>query len=200
MDKNKIIILAFIVVIAALIVGMVALMPNTNKQDTKLTFKSEATLNEGDSVEIKLADVNGTPLKNQTVNVTITHEDNSKDYKSVVTNAKGAASFKIDGPGEYKIRLDYGGNDNYAGCNATKKIKIEEEVVEAEVVEAEVTPSESYSSTPQSQYASGLTDDEIEAYIQRDLDERAKNGVEGEYDYEQARDFYENVPPTGMGD
>ncbi|WP_405290294.1 hypothetical protein [Methanobrevibacter sp.] len=40
MDKNKMIILALIVIIAALLVGMVAMMPNMSKQNTILKFKS----------------------------------------------------------------------------------------------------------------------------------------------------------------
>ena len=49
-------------------------------------------------------------------------------------------------------------------------------------------------------YKSGLSDSEIEAYIERDLAVREANGVNTPYDMDQARSFYENVPPTGMGD
>ena len=79
MDKNKMIILALIVVIAALLVGMAfTMMPNMGKQDTKLKFKSNSTLKEGDSLKIKLTDANGTAIANQTVNITI------KDQKDCV--------------------------------------------------------------------------------------------------------------------
>lgn len=136
MDKNKIIILALIVVIAALLVGMAAMiLPNMNKQDTKLTFKSNSTITEGGSLKIKLTDANGTAIANQTVNITITDKDNSSSYYSVVTNGKGVGKLKLDkDPGKYIVTVTYGGNDNYTGCNATKKIKIEEKVVEAEPV------------------------------------------------------------------
>lgn len=193
MDKNKIIILALIVIIIALVVSIVATMPNMSKQDTNLTFKN-TTIIEGDSIKILLADTNGTPLENQSVNVTITNEDNSKDYHSAITNSDGIASLKIDKKaGTYDVTLNYGGNDRYNGCNGTEKLKIDE------VVEAEISSSSSSSSSEQSQtHASGLTDEEIDAYIQRDLDKRAENGVSSSYDYEGARNFYENVPPTGM--
>ena len=46
MDNNKIIIIVLIAVIAALLVGIFAMMPNMTKQDTKLTFESNATLTE----------------------------------------------------------------------------------------------------------------------------------------------------------
>ena len=80
MDKNKMIILALIVVIAALLVGMAAMMmPNMGKQDTKLKFKSNSTLTEGDSLKVKLTDANGTAIANQTVNIIITNKNKSTD-------------------------------------------------------------------------------------------------------------------------
>lgn len=143
MDKNKIIILALIVIIAALLVGIVSIMPGTTaKQDTNLTFKSKSKLTEGDSLKIMLTDVNGTPLSNQTVNVTITDKDESNSYYSVVTNEKGIGTLKPDkSAGKYNVLINYGGNENYAGSNATKKITVEKEVVEAKVTS---TGSSSY--------------------------------------------------------
>ena len=197
MKKEKILILILVIVIIALVVGIIATMPNVTKQDTNLTFKSNSTLTEGDSIKIQLTDVNGAPLINQSVNITITNEDGSKDYHSSTTNSEGIASFKIDKKvGSYNVTLNYGGNDSYNACTLTQELKIEE------VAEVEVSSSSSSSSSSQSQtYASGLTDDEIDAYIQRDLDKRAENGVSSSsYDYQEAREFYETVPPTGMGD
>ena len=110
-NKNNIMIVALIVIIAVLLVGIVAMMPNMNKQDTKLKFKSNSTLTEGDSLKIKLTDVNGTAIANQTVNITITDKDNSSDYHSVVTNANGVGKLKLDkSAGEYTVFINYGGN------------------------------------------------------------------------------------------
>lgn len=149
MENNKIIIIVLIVVIAALLVGIVAMMPNMNKQDTNLTFKSKTTLNEGDSLKIKLTDTNGTAIANQTVNITITDKDGSCDYHSVVTNENGTGKLKMDkNAGEYNVTVSYGGNDKYSGCNATKKINVEEKVAEAEVdysSQSQTSSSNSYS-------------------------------------------------------
>ena len=60
MEKNQIIILALIVIIAALLVGMVfTMMPNFSKQDSNLKFKGNSTLAKGDSLKIMLTDENG---------------------------------------------------------------------------------------------------------------------------------------------
>ena len=128
------IILALIVVIAALLVGMAAMMmPNMGKQDTKLKFKSNSTLTEGDSLKVKLTDANGTAIANQTVNIIITNKNKSTDH-SVVTNEKGVGTLKMDkDAGKYNVTVSYGGNDKYNGCNVTKKITIEEKVAEAQV-------------------------------------------------------------------
>ena len=136
MDKNKIIILALIAIIVALLIGLAAMMANTNKQDTKLIFRSNDTIDEGDYVKIKLTDVNGTELENQTVNITVTDEDNSNSYYSVVTDEDGDGKIKLDkDAGEYTVTITYGGNDSYEGCNATQKLTIEEKVAEAKVSE-----------------------------------------------------------------
>ena len=135
MEKNKIIILVLIVIIAALLVGIAAMMiPNMTKQDTNLTFKCKSTLKEGDSLKIKLTDSNGTALANQTVNITIIDKDNVKSYFSVETNENGTGKLKLDiNPGEYEVFISYGGNNKYNSANATKKITIEAEAVQSQV-------------------------------------------------------------------
>ena len=129
MDKNKIIIIALIVIIAVLLVGIAAMMmPNMAKQDTKLKFKSNSTLTEGDSLKVKLTDANGTALANQTVNITITGKNGSSDYHSVVTNKKGIGTLKLDkNPGKYTVNVTYGGNENYTGNTTTQKLTVKEE-------------------------------------------------------------------------
>ncbi|WP_405287194.1 hypothetical protein [Methanobrevibacter sp.] len=52
------------------------MMLNMGKQDTKLKFKSNSTLTEGDSLKVKLTDGNGPAIANQTVNVIITNNQN----------------------------------------------------------------------------------------------------------------------------
>lgn len=133
MENKHIIILVLIVIIVALLVGIFATMQHTNKQDTNLTFKCNSTIKDGDSIKIQLTDANGSAIANQTVNVTITDKDKSSDYHSVETNDQGIGTLNIDkNSGNYTITITYAGNDNYAGCNATKEITIEEEVTQTQ--------------------------------------------------------------------
>lgn len=151
MDKNKMIILALIIVIAALLVGMAAMMmPNMGKQDTKLKFKSNSTLTKGDSLKIKLTDANGTAIANQTVNVTIKDKDGVSDYHSVETNKNGVGTLKMDKDvGKYNVTIIYGGNNKYNGCNVTKNITIEEKIAEVKVASSQSSSTSQSSSSTQ---------------------------------------------------
>ena len=144
MDRNKIIILALIVIIAALLVGIATTtMPNANKKDTNVTYKGKSKITEGDTINLKLTDVNGTPLANQTVNVTVTDKDKSNSYYSVVTNAKGIGKVNSDkSAGNYTVFINYEGNEIYNACNFTKRIVIEDKVVEAEVISSSQSSSD----------------------------------------------------------
>ena len=145
MEKNKIIIIALIVIIAALLVGIAAMMPNMGKHDTKLKFKSNSTLTEGDSLKVKLTDGNESAIANETVNITITGKDGSSDYHTVVTNENGTGKLKMDkNAGKYNVTVSYSGNDKYNGCNVTKKITIEEKVAEAQVTSSSGSGSSDY--------------------------------------------------------
>lgn len=141
MEKNKMIIFALIVVILALLVGILAVMPNSAKTDSKLEIIGNDTFSEGDSLQIKLTDVNGTALTNQTVKITLTDKDNYYSEDAVVTNDEGVGELKLDkSAGEYDITVIYAGNDGYNGCNATKKLTIKEKVVEATVEQTSSEP------------------------------------------------------------
>lgn len=155
MDKNKMIIIALIIVIIALLVGMFTIMPHINKKDTNLTFISNSTLNEGDSIEIKLTDSDGNLLVNQTVNVTITDNNKTSIYYSVVTNGSGLGVLKLDKiAGEYNVTISYGGNDKYNGCSATQKITIKDEV--KQTVSESSTSSSSSSNSGSSSSSSNV--------------------------------------------
>lgn len=122
------IILALIVIIAALLVGMAAMMmPNMAKKDTQLKFKGNSTIDKGDSIKIQLTDADGNALTGQTVNITVTDKNKASDYHSVETNDKGVGTLKMDKDDEkYTVTVIYDGNDKYNSCNATKKITIKE--------------------------------------------------------------------------
>ena len=134
MDKNKLVIAVLIVVVLALAAGVFLSLPGHAKQDTQVIITCNSTLHEGDEVYVKLMDLNKTPIENQTVNVTITDNDNVDSSYSVLTNAKGVGKLKLDKVvGNYSINCTYAGNEKYDGNSTVKDISIEKEVVEAQV-------------------------------------------------------------------
>ena len=54
MEKNKMIIVALIVVILALLAGILLSMPNFAKTDSQLEIISNDTVTEGDNLQIRL--------------------------------------------------------------------------------------------------------------------------------------------------
>lgn len=140
MERDKIIIIALIAIIAILLVSIIAIMPNIMKKDTQVTINSNSTLNEGDSIKIRLIDENGVAIANQNVNISI-NNGTVTDYHSITTDNQGIGKLELDKKaGSYDVRVIYSGNDNYKGCNATKMIKIEE-VVEAEPTYTQSAPT-----------------------------------------------------------
>ena len=140
MKRSSIIILAAIVVVGLLLIGLVAMTPSTTKEDAKLTFKGNSTLAEGDSVEFALTAANGTALANKTLNVTVTDNNKTSDYHSVVTNDEGIATFKLDKDGgNYTVTVSFAGDGKYNGCNATQLITVEGTQEEAQTVDSTQT-------------------------------------------------------------
>ena len=124
MENNKLIIIALLVIIIALLACILTVMPNMNKQDVKLAFISDSTINEGDSIEIQLTDMNGTPLANQSLNVSVT-DGNKTDYHSILTNGDGKATLDIDkSAGDYGVSVRYDGNSNYRQSSISQNVTV----------------------------------------------------------------------------
>ena len=194
MDRKYLILtLVVMMVVIAAAIAAVMFNPAEAKEPTQVNITSDSQQYGGGNVSLVLADLSETPISNQLVNVTIADENGNEIVSDdVKTDSKGEANLDLDlDEGRYIVNVTFAGNENYTGCNATQNLTIEQNVVEAQ--------SSSSSSQPYT-YPSGRTDEEIEQAIQEDLRIRAENGIEGEYDYEGARDFYRVMPPDGNMD
>lgn len=133
MERNKIIIIAIVAVIAVLLIGLAVVMPGFGKEKANVTIKSNDTISQGESIEIELKDVNGTPIENETVNVTLKDENGTEDVKvEVVTDDVGVAEVEVDEEqeaGNYTVECTFEGNDNFTEDTATQEIEIVEEDV-----------------------------------------------------------------------
>ena len=157
MEQKNIIILVLVIIIVALLAGMIIMMPNFSKSDVNLEIVSNATLGEGDQIDVKLSDSNKTPIANETINITITDENQTSSYYSAVTNEEGIASLKLDkSVGNYTVNCSYNGNDKYNGNAISQKL-----TVSGEVQSQSTSSSSSGSSGPSSSSSSSSSDDYV---------------------------------------
>lgn len=165
MDKNQWIIVGLVIVIIALIIGLAVMMQAPTKENVKLTIKNKKVIEEGENVKIQLTDMNGTPIKDQTVNISVTDKDGTTDYHSVVTNEKGVGKLKLDkNPGKYTVNCTYGGNENYTANTTNQTLKIKEKPVEESAdVEYNSYSSSSEDNRPEVD-SSGITRQQADKY------------------------------------
>lgn len=134
MDRNRMIVVALIIIIAVLIIGLAVIMPNYGKEKSNVTITNNDTVTKGDSIDIELKDVNGTPIENETVNVTITAKNGTSEQKSAVTNDKGVAKVEVDvDVGNYTVDCKFEGNDNFTEDTTSEDIEVTVEVVEGDI-------------------------------------------------------------------
>ena len=99
-------------------------------------------MTKGDSLSIKLTDLNKTPISKGVVNITVTNSKGKVVVDNVVkTDSKGKAKLDLNlKEGKYNVNVTYGGNENYTGNNATQKLTVKEKV-------EQTASEESYSSS-----------------------------------------------------
>lgn len=145
MEYNKIIIiLVIILVILAAAIGVMFLTSANAKEPTNIKITSSNEQNEGGNLSVILTDLNGTPISNESLNISITNSNGIPVMgKSVKTDSKGEINLNLDlKKGEYKVNVTYKGNQKYVGINTTQKLTIKEAVTS--------TPSSSSSSSQSS--------------------------------------------------
>ncbi|WP_298501440.1 Ig-like domain-containing protein [uncultured Methanobrevibacter sp.] len=123
MEKNHIIIIALLAVIALLVICLGALiLQDLNKSECELIIRCGESMSNGETIEIKLIDLNKTPISDATVNVQLTNGNETKEY-TVTTDNNGTGNLTLSdiSDGEYSINCTFNGNDNYKPATASKK-------------------------------------------------------------------------------
>ena len=123
-NKNIIIILLVIIVILAAAIGVVLSQQMTKeKSNLKIADKS---LNVGDSLVVKLTDINGNPISNETVKIKIKDKSGSTTEKGIKTNSKGQAKFKMTEKGKYSVECKFDGNGKYSSSSVSGNVSVKE--------------------------------------------------------------------------
>lgn len=159
---NRNLILAIVIIVIAIIGVSVAMtsMPSENSQkDCQLTITSDSSLYEGGNLTVKLSDMNGNGISNQTVNITITAQDGTADNNAVVTDSSGIGVLELDNAaGNYTIKCSYAGNENYKASSASQNLEIKQKAANA--TSQQSTQDNSSSSSSSSSSSNGITYDE----------------------------------------
>lgn len=191
MDKKIIAIIGIIIVVA--VIAALFLNFSVSKEDTRLKMISKSSINENSSIKIKLTDLNGTPIDNQTVKLKIINKKGKIDEYSVKTDEKGNAKLKLNKikPGKYKVNFTYEGNDKYNSCNLSEKIKIEKKVEIEESTSSVEQSNYEESSAPSDEI---YYDKEINVYYNSEgiaVDPDGKHSQSEGQRYSDLRDTYE---------
>ena len=142
----KLIIGILIIIIIALIVGIIVVMPHTEKIDSKLVIESNSSLFENESLSVKLTDINNTPISDSSVIIVFNNQNGSITNKSVVTDASGIGTVSVNdlNPGNYSITVIFNGNDKYMNSSLLDNLEIKQKIVEVQ----KETSSSSSSDSP----------------------------------------------------
>lgn len=133
MKKRNIILVILIIVIAILGVSIaMTSMPSENAQkNCHLTITSNSSLYEGGNLTVKLSDMDGNGISNQTINITITAQDGTADNNTLITNSSGIGILELDNPaGNYTINCNYAGNENYTSNSTSQNLEIKQKSIE----------------------------------------------------------------------
>ena len=160
MDSNKIIMILVVILVILLVAGFFILNPSTAKTDSKVVVTSNSTLHDGEAFSIRLTDVNNTPIANQTVNITIIDAKGGENHQVVTTDTGGNGILTLNGLtiGNYTVKVNYGGNENYTSCNTTVTLNMEEKVTSTQSDSNHASASSSSSGSEKS-YGSYINDE-----------------------------------------
>ena len=128
--KNILLVIAIIVVVSGAAMFLMAHQAHP-KMDSKVIMASADNITEGDNITVKLTNINNTPLANQNLNVTIVGSSGGFHQKILTTDSQGQASMQVDNStiGNCVIKVKYGGNDKYNGCNFSDTLIINQKVI-----------------------------------------------------------------------
>ena len=195
---NRKIIITLIIIFLIILAGIIAFSQFGTKSDSQISFLSNASLKNGQTIEFQLTDAQGNAIANQ--NLTISFGANGTyDQYSVVTDdsGKGGLLLNNEDPGNYEITVNYAGSEQYNGCKASQNMTV---LVSETYEEGDLVPSEgsqnyandgTQEQTYQSQESAGTTyDSELNVYY--DSNGKVVGGQNDGADYSELK----NNPPA----
>ncbi len=146
---SKLTIGILIAIIIVLIIGVVAVMPNMQKQQTKLAMASNTSVYENESVSVKLTTLNDTPIANASVILVFKDQNGSITNKSALTDNNGLCNVSLNGLAKenYSVTIIFEGNDKLMNSSLSSNLEIKQKVTEVQKSVSSSTSSSSSSSS-----------------------------------------------------
>lgn len=124
----KLTIAILIAIIIVLIIGLITVMPNFHKEDSKIIMTSSASLYENESITIELKDSNNNPIANAQVSIVFKDQNGDLINKTLTTDTLGIGYLSLNGlsTGNYNVTIIFGGNDKFSNSSLFTNLEIKE--------------------------------------------------------------------------
>ena len=126
MKKTDMWIISLIMLIIAVILTIFAVSSLFGIKESQIDIISNDTVHNGDSINIKLSDIDGNPLSNELVKIVMMDNKGKRQYYSITTDSNGIADTTVANkdPGRLTINATFEGNEKFNSTNEVKLIKV----------------------------------------------------------------------------
>lgn len=126
LKKTDIRIISLIIIIIAVILAIFAVSSLFGIKESQIEIISNDTVHNGDSINIKLSDIDGNPLSNELVKIVMMDNKGKRQSYSITTDSNGIADTTVANkdPGRLTINATFEGNEKFNSTNEVKLIKV----------------------------------------------------------------------------
>lgn len=110
--------------IILIVLGLFIAANSADKESTILTMTSSPSLNEGDSIILKLNDENGSAIESQRIEINLTDDDGICENFTLKTNSKGECRLEDIIAGNFTLISKYYGNSHYKPSSISGNISV----------------------------------------------------------------------------
>ena len=126
LKKTDMWIISLIIIIIAVILAIFAVSSLFVIKESQIEIISNDTVHNGDSINIKLSDIDGNPLSNELVKIVMMDNKGKRQSYSITTDSNGIADTTVANKdsGRLTINATFEGNEKFNSTNEVKLIKV----------------------------------------------------------------------------
>ena len=126
LKKTDMWIISLIILIIAVILTIFAVSSLFGIKESQIDIISNDAVHNGDSINIKLSDIDGHPLSNESVKIVMMDNKGKRQSYSITTDSNGIADTTVANKdsGRLTINVTFEGNEKFNSTNEVKLIKV----------------------------------------------------------------------------